>query len=257
MISNQGTRVRSEATMKIKPARLVWPAILLLPALLAGSCKSQQSYVSEIFHFESHLEDVDATGRIELDSKCETDANGNKVVTETNQIDKAATIAILRSNDPRIRDCATRWVARFDDTTRAVSNVEITSGDRSPTSNMMTATVKLGGMSNSGSDRFEIPNVGHLTAISLVVQGPVKSAGGAAVPVSCTAEFSFQENATSVPRPVFASQSNDFCEATFTLFDDTGHTAGGQFKVLARNTENTGDRRVLIIPDGAFSLSLE
>ncbi len=244
--------------MQVTQKRLIWSVVLLWPLLLLASCKSPQQHVAEAFHFRFHVEEVNTTtDRFMFDRECDTDANGNIVnVTQRQGISVDGAEALLTQGDSSISQCAPRWIAQFNNTTRSVSEVEITSGDRSRTSNMMTADARLGGMANPQADWLAISGIGRLTAITLGVRGPIRNSAGAAPWVSCTAQFSFQANDTSNPRSVFEADRDDYCELKYTIFDDAGNTAGGQFKLMAKNIEDPNDSRLLIISDGAFSLDL-
>ena len=245
--------------MRIIRTRLIWPVLFLSPLLLLGSCKSPQNNVSEAFHFKFHLEELNATTeRFMFDRECDTDVDGNIVnVTERQAISETGAAAVMNSGDASISQCAQRWVAQFDATTRAASKVEFTSGDRSRTSNRMTAQASIGGIANPLADRFVVPGVGRLTAVTLDITGPIRNAAGTALWVQCAAQLSFQENDTTSPRSVFEAGINDYCEMKYTIFDAAGGVAGGQFKMIAKNVEDSSDSRLLVIPDGALTLSFD
>lgn len=244
--------------MQVTQKRLIWSVILLWPLLLLTSCNYPQQHLAEAFNFRFHVEEVNTTtDRFMFDRECDTDANGNVVnVTERQAISVDSAEVVLTQGDPSISQCAPRWIARFNDTTRSVSEVEITSGDRSRTSNMMTADARLGGMANPQADWFVISGIGRLTAITLGVRGPIRDSAGTALWIPCTAQFSFQQNDTSLPRSVFEADRDDYCELKYVIFNDAGDIAGGQFKLMAKNVEDPSDSRLLIISDGAFSLDL-
>ncbi|MBT8137415.1 MAG: hypothetical protein KJO54_10420 [Gammaproteobacteria bacterium] len=234
-------------------SRFVFGGVMLLLLGMLGACPSTPG-PREAFWFKYHLETLNSSNQFSYARQCTTDGNGNITsVTQRGTATAGAVAVALAANDQILAACATRWTARFNSTTNSVTDVRITSGERSRTSSQLTTSLRLGGMANSGADRFIISGVGRLTGLSIVATGAVRNASGTPLWVPCTAEMSFQADDSSNPRPVFSS---DFCQVKYTIFDDSTDDAAGQFRVVARNIEDANDRRLLVLPDGAFTLNL-
>ena len=129
--------------MRGKILKAFRPVAVLILVPWLSSCGDSSIEVSEVFWFDFHLEEPDAsTGLISLAIECATDGTGRVGdIFERESVDKDAIEAMLSGGEAQLEECAPRWRAFFNSTTTAVSEVEITSGDRSETSSSLSATI--------------------------------------------------------------------------------------------------------------------